>query len=109
MTLELSRLRQEHRVIAHAGEILRELLERAVGDGRFLREELEATAATYVLYYRNHLATEEQRILPGAATALTRADWDKVATAAPAMRDPLFGDKPEDRYRTLRRQIALET
>jgi hypothetical protein len=31
-----------------------------------------------------------------------------VQAAVPGVRDPLFGDQPEERFRSLRRQIALE-
>jgi hypothetical protein len=31
-----------------------------------------------------------------------------VRTAVPPGRDPLFGDGPQERFRELRRQIALE-
>ena len=39
---------------------------------------------------------------------LDAGDWEKVKNAAPAGRDPLFGNGGEERYRELRRQIALE-
>jgi hypothetical protein len=39
---------------------------------------------------------------------LTEADWDAVKNAAPVLRDPLFGTQAQERYRELRRQIALE-
>lgn len=43
-----------------------------------------------------------------AAQALTAEDWEAVRSAVPAGRDPLFGDRPEERYRELRRQIVRE-
>ena len=43
-----------------------------------------------------------------AAKTLTAEDWDAVRNAVPTGRDPLFGGDPEERYRELRRQIALE-
>jgi hypothetical protein len=39
---------------------------------------------------------------------LTAEDWDAVRTSVPPARDPLFDADPEERYRELRRQIALE-
>jgi hypothetical protein len=64
--------------------------------------------ATYLVYYRHHLATEERDIMPHAAALLTADDWSAVAAAVPAGRDPLFGDEADARYRELRRLIALE-
>ena len=105
---QINRLTQEHRVLATAGEALLERLNEAIDEQVVTREAIEAAAATYLVYYRAHLAAEEKDILPRAAELLTREDWAAVAAAAPAGRDPLFGEEAEERYRELRRQIALE-
>ena len=107
MGLPLARRLQEHRVIAAAGEELLKVLEGVVEGALVRRHALEAAAATYLVYYRHHLAAEEQDVLPRAAQLLTPSDWAAVA-AAPAGADPLFGDDSEARYRELRRRIALE-
>jgi hemerythrin-like domain-containing protein len=70
--------------------------------------ELETAAATYLVYYGNHIAREEENVLTSAAQVLTPEDWEAVRTAVPPVDDPLFGDHPEERYRELRRQIASE-
>jgi hemerythrin-like domain-containing protein len=72
------------------------------------RELLEAAAATYLVYYRNHLHTEETGILPRAAILLRAEDWAAMVLAVPATPDPLFGDTVERRFRELRRQIDRE-
>jgi len=108
MELQLARLIQEHRVIAHVGERLEKSLEQAVADAFVARADIEALAANYLVYYRNHIAREEKDVLPRAATVLTPEDWEAVAAAAPVARDPLFGSVAEERFRELRRQIALE-
>jgi len=106
--LVLSRLLQEHRVIARAGETLRKLLEEILDGAMVARADVEAAAATYVAYYRNHIATEEKDILSRAGELLTGEDWKAIASAVPAGRDPLFGEHPEERFRALRRRIAFE-
>jgi hemerythrin-like domain-containing protein len=108
LELVLARLRQEHRVIAHAGETLRNHLEAALGGMIVPLAEIEMAAATYLVYYGNHIAREEENILVRAEELLTPEDWEAVRTAVPPSRDPLFGDHPEERYRELRRQIARE-
>jgi hypothetical protein len=60
------------------------------------------------VYYGNHIAKEEEDILPLAATTLSADDWRASAAAAPAGEDPLFGPSPKARFRDLRRRIALE-
>ncbi|NML45211.1 AraC family transcriptional regulator [Ramlibacter sp. G-1-2-2] len=104
--LPIARLQQEHRVIAHAGEALREMLESVVADGVVQRAEVEMAAATYLVYYGNHIAREEEDVLPRAAKHLSAEDWQAVKEAAPAVRDPLFGPEPAQRFQELRRRIA---
>lgn len=102
------RLQQEHRVIAQAGEALRKLLEDAVGDAMLSIADIEAAAATYIVYYGNHIAREEEYVLPAAAEALTEADWTAAKAAAAGGANPMLGAQPGDRFRVLRRRIALE-
>jgi len=106
--LALARLAQEHRVIAHAGENLRKLVQAALGGAVIQRAEIEVAAATYLVYYGNHIAKEEEDVLPRAAKVLTAEDWDAVRKAVRPSRDPLFGGGSEERFRELRRQIAVE-
>ncbi len=80
LALVLARLGQEHRVIAHAGEALLGQLRAIVGGA----------------------------VVPRAAKMLTPEDWDAVRKAVQPGLDPLFGGAPEERFRELRRQIALE-
>jgi hemerythrin-like domain-containing protein len=108
LELELARLGQEHRVIAHAGEKLLTDLRAIVGGAIVPRVELEVAAATYLVYYGNHIAREEEDVLARAAKELTPEDWEAVRAAVKPEPDPLFGAAPEERYRELRRQIALE-
>lgn len=108
MRVRINRLLQEHRVIARAGDELLRLLNDVADEAVVLREDVETAMATYLVYYRHHLATEERDIMPHAAALLTADDWSAVAAAVPASRDPLFGDEADARYRELRRLIALE-
>ena len=108
LQLVLARLGQEHRVIAHAGEALLGQLRAIVGGAIVPRGELEVAAATYLVYYGNHIAKEEEDVLPRAAKELTKEDWDAVRKAVQPGPDPLFGGDPHERFRELRRQIALE-
>jgi len=103
----IERLLQEHRVIAAAGTELLAYLQQVVDDVLVERAKIEAAAATYLVYYRRHLALEDRDIVPRAEELLTREDWEAVVAAIPAGADPLFGENFEPRYRELRRQIAL--
>lgn len=105
MSLPINRLLQEHRVLESAGATLLKLLDDILEDVVHERAILEAAAATYLLYYRHHLAMEETEVLPGAARVLKPDDWAAVASAVPAVPDPLFGDDVGERYRQLRKRL----
>ena len=106
MQLVIDRLSQEHQVIATAGDELCKRLNEVAGDVITPRATVEAAAATYLVYYRHHIAKEEREILPRVAQLLTH--WTEVAATVAASRDPLFGDDIEARFRELHRQITQE-
>ena len=108
MRPQIDRLVQEHRVLAAAGETLLTHLDAVVADALEPRSTVEAAAATYLVYYRQHLAAEEKEVIPRAAELLTPKDWAAVAAAVTAKPDPFFGEDIEARFRKLRRQIAFE-
>jgi len=103
--LVIGRILQEHRVLENAGESLLKHLDDILEDVVIPRETVEVAAATYLVYYRHHLAAEEAEILPRAARTLKPEDWAAVAAAVPAVPDPLFGDDVAERYRELRRRL----
>ena len=109
LELALARLGQEHRVIAQAGETLAAQLRAILGGAVVPRAEMEVAAATYLVYYGNHIAKEEEDVLARAVKELTAEDWEAIRTAVPPGRDPLFGTDADERYRELRRQIARES
>jgi len=108
LSVPINRLLQEHRVLDSAGRTLLELLDDILGDVVHERTAVEAAAATYLVYYRHHLNVEEDEILPRAARLLGPADWAAVATAVPAVPDPLFGDAVAERYHELRRRLTAQ-
>jgi len=101
----IGRILQEHRVLENAGAALLKYLDDILEDAVIPRATVESAAATYLVYYRHHLAAEEAEILPRAARTLTPEDWKAVAAAVPAVADPLFGDDVAERYRELRRRL----
>ena len=84
MALPLARLEQEHRVIAQAGQVLLQQIEAILGGAIVPRNEMEAALATYLVYYGNHIAKEEEDVLTRAAKHLTVDDWQAVRAAKPS-------------------------
>ena len=105
LDLPLARLRQEHRVIARAGERLEQLLNEALDGVLVARAEVEVAAATYLVYYGNHIAREDETVVGEAARSLTRDDWEAVRTAVAAPADSL-APAPRERYPELARHLA---
>ncbi len=96
---------QEHALIADAGEKLLNCLNQIIAGVVIERAVLQTVAATYLSYYRHHLAAEEHTIIRRAVELLTPDDWSAVS-AIPAEPDPLFGPRVDARYSELRRQIG---
>jgi len=106
----VERLLQEHRVIAACGDRLAKLIEAVLNDGAVVRADLEAAAATYLVYYRGHLDAEESIMLPQVAAAMSAQDWANIAEAIneKGSQDPLFGPRVEQRFQALRLQIERQ-
>lgn len=97
----------EHTVITSAGKQLAEQLDTVLNGTVLARELVEVTAATYLTYFRDHMAREEKQLFPLIHKFLLPVDWRSVAAAIPSEDDPLFGKKVKERYRALHRQIEL--
>ena len=97
----------EHQVIASAGKRLVEQLNGILGDAMLERESVEVDAATYIVYYRQHMAREEAELFPRLEDVLGSEDWKVVDGAISPEADPLFGSKVGQRYQHLHRQILL--
>lgn len=105
LELELARLAQEHRVIRSAGDLLGAHFAAILSGAMVPRAQVEAAAATYLVYYRNHLATEEEEVLVRAGKVLTAEDWEAIRRCGPTGIEPR---RPPAHYEALRRRIALE-
>lgn len=75
-----------------------------VGDSR--REAFEAAARRYVIFYLQHMQTEEKDILPAAQQLLQAEDWKQLDAAFATERDPLAGGTHDPRYDRLFTRIV---
>jgi len=106
LRLKARRLAGEHEIIATSGKQLLGQLDAAISGAFVSRGLVEASCASYVAYYRQHMAREEAELFPNAERTLGKEDWAAVEAAFPAAPDPLFGDTAQDCYRDLKRQIT---
>jgi hemerythrin-like domain-containing protein len=75
--------------------------------GASRREAFEAAVQRYIGFYLDHMAIEEQQVLPAARKVFTAEDWAELDAAFEANRDPLTGHEPADEYRGLFQRIAM--
>jgi hemerythrin-like domain-containing protein len=75
--------------------------------GESRRAVFEQAVERYIGFYLEHMATEENELLPAARRCLDEADWAALDAAFSANRDPLTGHEPEDGYRPLFRKIVM--
>ena len=101
-------LARQHQRIKQCGDELVADLEAIVNDSIFSREQVEVPGRGYIAHFRNHIKTEETRILPLAAKLLGDQDWSEIAQTIAHMDDPLFGGGAEQRYAALRQEIARD-
>lgn len=74
--------------------------------GESRRQAFEDAVDRYVQGYLEHMAIEEQRILPESQRLLTAEDWAELDAAFAANKDPLTGHEAADEYRDLFRMIV---
>ena len=74
--------------------------------GESRRADFEKALETYSRNYLEHMALEEQEILPAAQQHFSPEDWAALDAAFAANRDPLTGHDPSDDYRPLFSKIV---
>ena len=102
----IDHLTEQHARLKKAGDALVIALDDIVNGSITSRGHVEAPGRAYIADFRSHMQTEETAILPLAARLLRDSDWAVIEAAILHIDDPLFGKNGEERYATLRRQIA---
>ncbi len=69
------------------------------------RETVHRMARSFLDFYRDHIAKEEERFFPAALEALTAKDWQDIEARLSERADPLFGREQEARFVALRQEI----
>lgn len=98
-------LSRQHVDLREMNEALQRELEDVVNGSIVSRAHITALGQTYIGAFREHMRTEESRILPLADRVLTSRDWDEVDATMANFDDPLFGHDVQDRYAALRQHI----
>ena len=83
---------------------VRESLESYI-KGTFSKEMLKHQLSTFLIRQRQHIYTEEIEIYPVAQRLLSKADWEKIQSAVSCKDDPVFGERTQNDYELLYREI----
>lgn len=104
----VDRLAAQHVSLRTRGtELVREL-DGVFEDALLSRATIETTARAYLDEFRDHMRIEEEEILPLASRLLRAKDWAEIDAAIRHFADPLFGERTEERYASLARQIKRQ-
>ncbi len=100
----LQELMTEHTDLELVTRKLRDSLESYI-KGAFSKEMLKHQLSTFLIKQRQHLYTEELEIFPIVQSILTKADWEKIQSAALFKDGPVFGERTQNDYEHLYREI----
>jgi hemerythrin-like domain-containing protein len=98
-------LGHEHAAIVASGRALAREIEAVVGGAIVERGVVEELGQRYLDACRRHMYAEEQGLFPAAVEYLSDEDWKSIERASARGNDPLFGERPEQRYHALRSEI----
>ena len=73
------------------------------------RAGFEQAVERYISFYLQHMALEEDEILPAARRSLQAADWAELDAAFASHRDPLTGHPAAPEYQALFQTILMHT
>ena len=73
------------------------------------RAGFEQAVERYIGFYLQHMALEEDEILPAARRSLQAADWAELDAAFASHRDPLTGHPAAPEYQALFQTILMHT
>ena len=105
----VERLEREHVGLAEKGKHFLEMLRHVVDGALVERKVLETTGHDYIDFLRNHMEIEDSDAFPRAERALSRKDWESVASGMQARTDPVFGPVIADEFRSLYAYIQSES
>ena len=100
----LQNLLSDHTDLEGITRSLRESVELYI-QGHFSEEKLKQLISTFLIRQRQHLYIEEMEIYPLARELLTAEDWEKVQSVVPYRDDPVFGERTQNEYELLYREI----
>lgn len=91
----------EHRLVHQRAVRFQETINALLNETDIPRAAVVGAGREFIALERRHMQQEEDQFLPLAERVLTGEDWTQIETALAARRDPLFGERVEETFRTL--------
>jgi hemerythrin-like domain-containing protein len=101
----VQQLANEHSAIVASGRALAREIEAVVGGAIVERSVVQELGRRYLDAFRRHMYAEEQGLFLDAEECLSDEDWKSIESASARADDPLFGERPEQRYQALRSEV----
>ena len=103
--VDLERLEEEHRELAAETEALTSVVDAIAGEEELPRGALIGPGQAFIANYRRHMAMEEKTLFKVAAEVLSPEDWLEVGEAIYRHMDPVFGNRFDAAYSSLRADL----
>ena len=100
-------LEAEHREQSETLRRIAAVTFQVVQDPAMARQGYVGMLRSFVAAQRDHVRREEESFFPAAERILDETDWAKLDKEVPAMVDPLFDDRTERRFGSLRHELAF--
>lgn len=98
-------LEAEHRGLTSVTNRFGELLEQIIREEELSRDQFATVWQEFLDRYRQHMKMEEEALFVEAGRSLSAEDWRDVEAELSQRADPIFGDRIEDRFRSLKEDI----
>jgi hemerythrin-like domain-containing protein len=98
-------LRREHFDAAARAQRFRDNVQALFSDAVMLRDTVTSAAHRFIEAERAHMKMEEERFFPIAEQMLSPEDWQSIEDRLRSERDPLFGDRVEASFASLRERL----
>lgn len=98
-------LTREHEKGAERLRRVAKAVDGVLADRELLRHDVDAIVRDFLQHERHHIEMEDRDFFPAALKALRPHDWNEIASALSAHKDPLFSDATETRFEALRAHI----
>ncbi|MGR8949342.1 MAG: hemerythrin domain-containing protein [Gammaproteobacteria bacterium] len=106
MKPEFEKLRSDHKKLAEEGVRFHQITEQLCAGEVLERSVIVKELAAFLRLQRDHMDLEEGHVFPGARASLNSTNIEEIEAEYSASVDPIFGEKLESYYESIREAIV---